>query len=63
MNKILLVLSHIMLISAAYLRKNSFVQNDYIPINENDSFFISYKNNSRSDVLNNENFDIVYKKN
>ena len=56
MNKILLSLFII-----SILGQKDIVSNNYIPINENESFFISYKNNLRKDVLNNENFDIVYK--
>jgi hypothetical protein len=64
LKKIVLLLC-IYLASSAYLRKDGELvkkdfATDYLPINEEESFFISYPDNLRKDVKNNENFDVVY---
>lgn len=50
--KLIFYLLFILSASATYLRgsNDDYIPNDYIPINTEESFFISYKNGERQDT-------------
>ena len=57
MRKVLLFLLSFVIVNSAYLRREEDFS--YKPLNQEESFFISYKDDVRKDVLNNVNFDVV----
>ena len=57
MRKVLLFLLSFVIVNSAYLRREEDFS--YKPLSQEESFFISYKDDVRKDVLNNVNFDVV----